>query len=216
MSPSSDAASSRPSAHSHGGRLPLGFARYDHDESVPRDLLERMADLGFYGGTIPERYGGLGLDHETYVMAIEEMSTVCHGLFMSMPSGLVGSGILRYGSEVQIERYLVPLARGKAFGGAGVTEPHSGTDVGAMQTTVERSRGGYVLRGQKIFTSNVELADFFVRFGTLDPRKPRKGVCAFVVPKGTPGLAVRTFEDKLGFRPIATGELILDECWVPS
>jgi alkylation response protein AidB-like acyl-CoA dehydrogenase len=192
--------------------------QYDRDETLPTDLLARMGELGFYGGTIPERYGGLGLDHETYAMAIEEMSTVCHmmGLFMSMPSGLVGSGILHYGSEDQIQRYLAPLARGEMFGGAGVTEPHSGTDVGAMQTTVERSGGSYILRGQKIFTSNLELADFFITFGTLDPQHPRKGVCAFVVPKDTPGLTVRPFKDKLGFRPIATGELILDECRVPA
>lgn len=191
---------------------------YDREETVPRDLLARMAELGFYGGTIPERYGGLGLDHETYAMAIEEMSTICHmmGLFMSMPSGLVGSGILRYGTEAQLERYLLPLASGKAFGGAGVTEPHSGTDVGAMQTTVERASGAYILRGQKIFTSNLELADFFVTFGTLDPKHPRTGVCAFIVPKDTPGLVVRPFKGKLGFRPIATGELIFDECRVPA
>ncbi|MFN8162552.1 MAG: acyl-CoA dehydrogenase family protein [Solirubrobacterales bacterium] len=191
---------------------------YDRAETVPRDLLERMAELGFYGGTIPEKYGGLGLDHETYAMAIEEMSTVCHmmGLFMSMASGLVGSGILHYGNEDQIERYLTPLAQGKAFGGAGVTEPHSGTDVGAMETTVERSNGAYILRGQKIFTSNLDIADFFVTFATLDPKNPRKGVCAFVVPKDAPGLTVRPFKDKLGFRPIATGELVFDECRVPA
>jgi alkylation response protein AidB-like acyl-CoA dehydrogenase len=200
------------------GEVAPRVREYDRNETVPLDLLARMADLGFYGGTIPERYGGLGLDHETYAMAIEEMSTVCHmmGLFMSMPSGLVGSGILHYGTEDQIERYLTPLARGEVFGGAGVTEPHSGTDVGAMQTTVERSAGSYILRGQKIFTSNLTLADFFVTFGTLDPKHPRKGVCAFVVPKDTPGLTVRPFKDKLGFRPIATGELIFDECRVPA
>jgi alkylation response protein AidB-like acyl-CoA dehydrogenase len=191
---------------------------YDQAETVPRDLLERMAELGFYGGTIPERYGGLGLDHETYAMAIEEMSTVCHmmGLFMSMASGLVGSGILRYGTEDQIERFLTPLARGELFGGAGVTEPHSGTDVAAMETTVERSNGAYILRGQKIFTSNLDIGDFFVTFGTLDPKTPRKGICAFIIPKDTPGLTVRPFKGKLGFRPIATGELLLDDCRVPA
>jgi alkylation response protein AidB-like acyl-CoA dehydrogenase len=190
---------------------------YDRDEYVPRDLLEKMAELGFYGGRIPERYGGLGLDHVTYALAIEEMSTVCHvmGLFMSMPSGLVGAGIHRFGTEEQKERYLVPLAQGRAFGGAGVTEPHSGTDVAAMQTTVERRGDEYVLRGQKIWTSNLDLADFFVTFATLDPKHPRQGACAFIVPRDAPGLGMRPFKNKLGFRPISTGELIFDECRVP-
>jgi alkylation response protein AidB-like acyl-CoA dehydrogenase len=191
---------------------------YDRDEKIPRDLLDQMAELGFYGGRVPERYGGLGLDHVTYALAIEEMSTVCHimGLLMSMPSGLVGAGILRFGTEDQRERYLTPLAEGRAFGGSGVTEPHSGTDVGAMETTVERSNGTYVLRGQKVFISNLDLADFFLTFGTLDARNPRKGACAFIVPKDTPGLILRPFKNKLGFRPVMTGELILDECRVPA
>jgi alkylation response protein AidB-like acyl-CoA dehydrogenase len=193
-------------------------AEYDRNEEMPRDLLAKMAELGFMGGRVPESYGGLGLDHATYARAIEEMSTVCHvlGLFMSLPSGLVGAGILKFGTEEQRGRYLVPLAEGRAFGGAGVTEPHSGTDVAAMQTTAERRDGGYVLRGQKMWISNLDLADFFVTFATLDPKHPRAGACAFVIPRKTPGLTLRPFKNKLGFRPIATGELILDECWVPA
>jgi alkylation response protein AidB-like acyl-CoA dehydrogenase len=193
-------------------------AEYDRDETLPVDLLRKMAELGFMGGRVPDEYGGLGLDHVTYARAIEEMSTVCHilGLFMSMPSGLVGAGILKFGTDEQRGRYLTPLAEGRAFGGAGVTEPHSGTHVAAMQTTVERRADGYVLRGQKIWISNLDIADFFVTFATLDPKDPRAGACAFIIPRGTPGLVLRPFKNKLGFRPIATGELILDECRVPA
>jgi hypothetical protein len=110
---------------------------YDREESLPRDLLARMAELGLFGGTVPEEWGGAGLDHVTYSMMIEEMSRVDHilGVLMSMPSALAGAGILNFGTDEQRQRWLVPLAQGKIFGGAGVTEPQSGSDVAGMQTT---------------------------------------------------------------------------------
>jgi alkylation response protein AidB-like acyl-CoA dehydrogenase len=193
-------------------------ADYDRAEEIPRDLMDKMAGLGFMGGRIPEEYGGLGLDHVTYALAIEEMAKTCHimGVLMSMPSGLVGAGILKYGNEDQRRTYLEPLARGTIFGGAGVTEPHSGTDVAAMETTVKRTDGGYVLNGAKIWTSNLQHASFFVAFATLDRSLGRKGICAFIVPSDTPGLTTKPFKNKLGFRPVATGDLVFQDCEVPA
>jgi alkylation response protein AidB-like acyl-CoA dehydrogenase len=187
---------------------------YDREERLPHDILAEMAELGFMGGTVPEEYGGAGLDHVTFATLIEEVSRVdhCLGVIMSMPSALVGGGLLYFGTDEQKNTWLAPLARGEMFGGAGVTEPQSGSDVAGMRTTYTREAdGSYVLRGSKTWISNLDIASFFVTFATADPRLRHEGVTAFIVPKDTPGLSVHPFKNKLGFRPICTGELVLDE-----
>lgn len=191
---------------------------YDAAEELPRDILDKMAELGFFGGTVPEEWGGAGLDHVTFSAVIEEISRVDHilGVLMSMPSALVGAGILAYGTDEQRKRWLVPLARGEIFGGAGVTEPQSGSDVAGMQTTYVRDGDSFVLNGSKTWISNLDLASFFVTFATSDRSLRHRGVSAFVVPAGTPGLSTHPFKDKLGFRPICTGELVLDDVRLTS
>jgi len=186
---------------------------YDREEQLPRDLLQRMAELGFYGGTVPEEYGGAGFDHITFSLLIEEISKAdhCLGVLTSMPSALVGGGLLSYGTEEQKKQWLTPLAQGEIFGGAGVTEPQSGSDVAGMQTTYARDGDGYVIRGAKTWISNLDIASFFVTFATRDRSLRHGGVSAFIIPKDTPGLSVHPFKNKLGFRPICTGELVLDE-----
>lgn len=187
-------------------------ADYDRREHIPRDLLEKMAELGLFGGAVPEEYGGLGLDYRTYARVIEAMSKTCHimGVLMSMPTSLVGAGIADYGTEEQKQRYLRPLAEGRLFGAAGVTEPRSGSDVAGMETRYRRDGEGYVIDGAKAWISNLDIADFFVTFATIDRSLRHKGIAAFLIPRGTPGLSVTPYRDKLGFRPICTGDLILD------
>lgn len=186
---------------------------YDREERFPPDLLAKMSDLGFYGGTVPERWGGAELDHVTFSMLIEEISRAdhCLGVLTSMPSALVGGGILNFGSDEQKSRWLTPLAQGTMFGGAGVTEPQSGSDVAGMETMYARDGDGYVIRGAKTWISNLDIASFFVTFATKDRSLRHAGVTAFIIPKDTPGLSVHPFKNKLGFRPICTGELVLDE-----
>jgi glutaryl-CoA dehydrogenase (non-decarboxylating) len=191
---------------------------YDRQERFPSEIAKKMAGLGWMGGSIPTGYGGAGLDHQTLVIAVEEMSKVCHilGLCMSLASGLVGSSVLQFGTEEQKRKYLTPLARGEVLAGAGVTEPHSGTDVAAMQTKVRRTDKGYVLNGSKAWISFLDVAEWFVTFGTLDRSLGPKGICAFIVEKNSQGLSWRPFKNKLGFRPIATGELVFEDCFVPK
>lgn len=186
---------------------------YDREEKLPRVILERMAELGFFGGTVPDEWGGAGLDHLTFAMLIEEISRVdhCLGVLMSMPSALVGGGLVRFGTADQKARWLKPLAQGEIFGGAGVTEPQSGSDVAGMQTTYTRDGAGFVLRGVKTWISNLDIAEFFVTFATRDPALRHRGIAAFIVPADTPGVSTYPFRNKLGFRPICTGELLLDE-----
>jgi alkylation response protein AidB-like acyl-CoA dehydrogenase len=127
-------------------------AEYDRDERFPREIVERAGELGLAGGIVPPEYGGAGLDHVTYAMAMEEISRYCHvvACALTFPSGLVGNSILRYGSEEQKQRYLAPLARGEHFGGAGVTEARSGTDVSDMDTQARRDGTDYVIDGAKV------------------------------------------------------------------
>jgi alkylation response protein AidB-like acyl-CoA dehydrogenase len=185
---------------------------YDNAESLPHDILQGMARLDLFGGTVPEQWGGAGMDHVLFSSLIEEISRVDHtlGIMMSMPSALVGAGILEYGTDEQRKQWLAPLARGEIFGGAGVTEPQSGSDVAGMETTYVRDGDSFVINGAKTWISNLDIASFFVTFATHDRSLRRKGVSAFIIPKDTPGVSVHPFKNKLGFRPVCTGELVLN------
>jgi alkylation response protein AidB-like acyl-CoA dehydrogenase len=193
-------------------------AQYDRDEELPRDLLERMAELGFFGGVIGVEDGGLGLDFVTYAQLIEEISKVCHvmGTLVSMPSGLVGSSIQRYGTDAQRERWLRPLATGEIFGAAGVTEPGSGSDVAGMTTTYRRDGSDFIINGAKAWISGLNIASFVLTFATSDRRLRHRGVSAFLIPADTPGLGLHPYKDKLGFRPLSTGDVVLDDVRVPA
>ena len=139
-------------------------AEYDRDERYPVELIKKAAALGLLGGIVPTEYGGAGLDYKTYALLVEEVSRVCHviGLSMSVPSGLVGSSVLTHGSEAQKHRYLAPIARGEAFGGAGVTEARSGTDVSDMDTACRKDGSDYVINGAKMWISFLDVASWFL------------------------------------------------------
>ena len=191
---------------------------YDREERLPREIMAKVGELGWIGAPIEAAYGGQELDWVSFAMLIEEISRVCHvvGLVLSMPSGLVGGGILRYGSEEQKERFVRPLLTGRSFAGAGVTEPGSGTDVAKMRTRCRREGDEYVISGAKAWISMLEQADWFITFATVDPGAGRGGVCAFIVDADAPGVTRAPYKNKLGFRPISTGDLILDEVRVPA
>jgi len=193
-------------------------AAYDREERFPRELANRLGELGWLGAVVPSEYGGADLDWVTFAMLIEEVSRVCHcmGLALSFPSGLAGAGILQYGTEEQKRRFITPLVTEGRFAGAGVTEPGSGTDVANMQTTCRRDGDSYVINGAKAWISMLDVADWFITFATLDRSLGRGGVCAFVVPADAPGLTRRPYKNKLGFRPLASGDLVFDEVRVPA
>ncbi len=149
----------------------------------------------------------------TFAELIEEVSKTDQilGTYVSMPSGLVGGSIEVFGSEEQRERWLRPLAQGRIFGGAAVTEPRSGSDVAGMSTTYRRDGDEFVLTGSKAWISNLDIGDFFITFASRDRSLRHRGITAFIVPRDTPGLGLHPYKDKLGFRPICTGELVLDD-----
>lgn len=188
-------------------------AAYDRAEQMPRDLLESMGALGFFGGVIPVELGGLGLDYVTFAELVEEVSKTCQilGTFVSMPSGLVGASIERFGTTEQHDRWLRPLAGGEIFGAAAVTEPGSGSDVAGMTTTYRRDGDDFVLNGSKAWISNLDVAEFFVTFATSDRSLRHRAITAFIVQRDTPGLTLTPYKNKLGFRPICTGEVAFEE-----
>lgn len=191
---------------------------YDEAESIPRELLDKMGALGFFGGVISEEEGGLGLDFVTFADLIEEVSKTCQilGTFVSMPSGLVGGSIEAFGTPEQKQKWLKPLAQGKIFGAAGVTEPGSGSDVAGMHTTYRREGDEFVINGAKAWISNLDIAEFFVTFATSDRSLKHRGVTAFIIPRDTPGLKLQPYKNKLGFRPICTGDVFFDELRLPA
>jgi alkylation response protein AidB-like acyl-CoA dehydrogenase len=195
-------------------------ADYDRDERFPIEIVRRAAELGLLGGVVPVEYGGAGLDFKTYAMLVEEVSRVCHvvGLSMTLASGLVGSSIQAFGTEEQRQRYLAPLARGEAFGGAGVTEARSGTDVSDMDTGCRRDGSDYVINGAKMWISFLDVASWFLTFAHLgvDEATGRKRICAFIVDADLPGVSVHPVANKFGFRPVKTGELVLEDVRVPA
>lgn len=195
-------------------------ADYDREERFPVEIVKQAAALGLMGGVVPTAYGGAGLDHVTYAMLVEEISRVCHvvGVALTLPSGLVGNSILTYGTEEQKQQYLAPLARGERFGGAGVTEARSGTDVSDMTTSCRRDGSDYVISGAKMWISFLDVADWFLTFANLGAHEEsgRKRICAFIVERDLPGVEVRPIENKFGFRPVKTGELVLEDVRVPA
>jgi alkylation response protein AidB-like acyl-CoA dehydrogenase len=209
----------RESARSFAAREVAPLVReYDRDERFPTEIMAKVGELGWIGAPIDPEFGGQGLDWLSFAMLIEEVSRVCHvvGLVLSMPSGLVGGGLLRYGTEEQKREFVEPLLSGKSFAGAGVTEPGSGTDVAKMATRCRREGDEYVISGAKAWISMLDQADWFLTFATIDPSLGRRGICAFIVDADSPGLTRAVYKNKLGFRPITTGDLVLDEVRVPA
>lgn len=191
---------------------------YQRTATMPLDIVRRMAEVGLLGGMIPPEYGGSGMDHVTFAVCQEEISRVDHsmGQVMANPSGMAGTALLRFGTEAQRQRYLVPLVRGEAFMGIGITEPHSGTEAARVETRAIRRGDHYVLTGTKVFVSFSDLAASFVTFATTDPAAGRRGVSAFIVERDFAGFAARRFDQVMFSQVTARGELSFVDCIVPA
>jgi alkylation response protein AidB-like acyl-CoA dehydrogenase len=187
----------------------------DRTDEFPWDLWKRMADLGLLGMALPVEYGGSGMDTLAWAIVQEEMAraSVVVADIQNL-SKLMEDMILRNGSEAQKAKYLSALALGEKICAIAQTEPGTGSDVAAIQTTARPERGGYVLNGTKRFITCAVQADLAVVVATVDKSKGRQGITLFLVEKGTPGFAVGSKEHLLGVRGMGTGELVFDNCWV--
>jgi alkylation response protein AidB-like acyl-CoA dehydrogenase len=191
---------------------------WDETQHFPSELVPRLAALGLLGIQVPEAYGGAGMSAVDYCIAIEELARVDPGVALSVAAhnGLCSAHILMFGTESQKQTFLAPLARGERIGAWGLTESTSGSDAAGMRTTATRSGGCWVLNGSKTFTTHGRVGDTMVVMAVTDRAAGRKGVSAFIVQKGTPGLSAGKKEDKLGMRASDTSEVLFDQCRVPA
>ncbi|CUR57869.1 putative acyl-CoA dehydrogenase [metagenome] len=190
---------------------------WDRRESIDLSIIPKMAEIGFFGLTIPEQYGGLGGDYLTYVLGMEELGRADSALrgIVSVSNGLVGKSILGFGTEEQKQAYLPGIAEATILGCFGLTEPDTGSDAGNLTARAKRDGSDYLITGQKLFITNgtwAQVALVFARTGGPGP----KGVSAFLVPTDSPGFEAREIKGKLGLRGQATAELFLSDVRVPE
>ena len=190
---------------------------WDRRESVDLAIIPKMAEIGFFGLTIPEEYGGLGGDYVTYVLAMEELGRADSSLrgIVSVSNGLVGKSILGFGTEEQKQEWLPRIAAATSLGCFGLTEPDIGSDAGNLTTRARRDGSDWLINGQKLFITNGTWADVALVFARTGGEGPR-GVTAFLVPTDAPGFEAREIKGKLGLRGQATAELFLSDCRVPG
>jgi len=193
-------------------------AQFDESGEFPLETIRKMGALGFMGLQVPENHGGAGLDTLSYVLALSEICKVdaSHGVVMSVNNSLYCHGILTFGTDEQKEKFVRPIASGKAIGAYSLTEPMSGSDASNMKSLATRDGDHYILNGRKSWVTSGPVADYFVVFMMTDPEKKAKGISAFLVDGKTPGLTRGKKENKLGIRASATSELIFEDCRVPA
>ena len=188
----------------------------DEEQQFASGLVDQLFQLGLMGIEVPEELGGAGGTFFDAVLAIEAISTVdpAVAVLVDVHNTLVINALRRWGSEAQQRRWLPKLATG-TVGAYALSESGSGSDAFALQTRAEETGEGFRLRGRKLWISNAREAGLFIVFATLNPEAGYRGITAFLVECGTPGLTVGRKEDKLGIRASSTCELILEDCIVP-
>lgn len=191
----------------------------EHDDQYPAALVEKLKDLGMFSTTIPEAYGGLGLDFRTYARMIEQLSRG----WMSL-AGVVNTHILvaymlvAYGSEEQRQRFLPRMATGELRGALGLSEASGGSDVQAITMTAERLGDEYVLNGSKLWVTNGVRAGVYAVLARTDPasQPPHRGMSLFLVERDLPGLSNGRVFDKLGYKGVETAEVLFERVRVPA
>ena len=185
----------------------------NRNESFDRAIMNEMGSLGFLGSTLPEEYGGSELNYVSYGLIAREVERVDSGYrsAMSVQSSLVMHPIYTYGSEEQRKKYLPKLANGEWVGCFGLTEPNHGSDPGSMETRAKKVDGGYIVHGNKMWITNSPIADVFIVWAKLDGE-----IRGFILEKGMKGLSAPKIEGKFSLRASTTGEIVMEEVFVPD
>jgi alkylation response protein AidB-like acyl-CoA dehydrogenase len=191
---------------------------WDEAQEFPREVLGRLAELGLMGIQFPEQYGGAAMSAVDYCICIEELARVDPSVCLSVAAhnGLGAAHIFMFGTEEQKRTYLVPLATGRQLAAWALTESVSGSDAAAMRTTATRAGDDWLLNGSKQFITHGRGGDVMVVLAITSRGKGSRGISAFIVERGTPGLRAGKKEDKLGMRASETSEVILEQCRVPA
>lgn len=191
---------------------------WDESQEFPIEIFHELGELGFMGIIFPEEYGGAGLGYEEFVIVVEELGRVDPSISLSLAAhnGLCTNHIFRFGNEAQRKKYLPDLVSGRKIGAWGLTEPSSGSDAASMKSTAVKKGNKYILNGSKAFTTHGASGETLVVMAITNKDAGAKGISAFILEKGMPGLIVGKKENKLGMRASETVQLAFDNCEVPE
>ena len=189
---------------------------WDEQEYFPKELFEKIGEMGFMGVLIPTQYGGSAMDYQSYVAMIEEISKVdpAIGLSIAAHNSLCTNHIYCFGTEEQKQRWLPKLATGQWIGAWGLTEPNSGSDAANMMTTAVLDGDHYIINGTKNFITHAINGDIVVLIARTGKKGVKHNTTAFAIPNGTPGFQIGIKEHKMGMRASETGTLLFDNCRV--
>jgi short-chain 2-methylacyl-CoA dehydrogenase len=193
----------------------------DRLEEFPLDIVKQMGEMGLFGLPFPEEYGGQGSDFLTFCLAVEEIARVDSSMAITLEAavGLGANPVFNFGTEEQKQQWLVPMCRGEALGGFGLTEPGGGSDAGSTQTAADLVDGEWVINGSKAFITNsgTDITRMVTITAVTGIEPPdRKEISSIIVPAGTPGFVVGKSYRKVGWRASDTHELSFDDCRVPE
>ena len=191
--------------------------KIEEDNAIPPHLVEMAKEMGLFGLSIPEQYGGLGLDMVSKCAMLEELAKTHNGFttLISCHIGIGSIGIVEFGSEEQKQKYLPKMATGEWIGAFALTEPDAGSNAANLKTTAVRKGDTYILNGSKHYITNAHDAHVFTVMALTDPSKGAKGISSFIVEKGTPGFEIGTPEKKLGLRGSNSAELFFENVEIP-
>ncbi len=195
-----------------------GVIERDNLQQFPTEQVKKMGEMGFLGMMVAPEYGGGGMDTLSYVLVMEELSKIdaSSSVIVSVNNSLVCYGIQAYGNEAQKDKYLRPLATGKALGAFCLSEPEAGSDATSQKTTAIDHGDHYLLNGTKNWITNGNSADYYLVIAQTDKEKGHRGINAFIVEKGMDGFSIGPKEDKLGIRGSDTHSLMFHNVKVPK
>ena len=198
--------------------LPLNV-EIEESKQIPEDAMKKMREMGYFGITIPEAYGGQGMDYLSYLLIQEELAWAhdCWNYLHSGNNGIGAQGIVHFGTDAQKEKYLPPLASGEKIAAFGLTEPGAGSDAQSIETTAVKKGDKWILNGRKHFITRGAIAETFTIMAANDREKRSKGgISAFIVEKGYPGFTIGRSQASMGGDVVAQTELIFEDCEVPE
>jgi len=199
-------------------RLAPNSRKWEAAGAVDPDALREMGQLGFMGMTVPEEYNGAGLDYVSYALALMEIAAGDGAVstIMSVNNAPVCAILQSAASEALREKYLKPLAAGEMIGAFALTEPQAGSDAANLQARATRTDEGYEITGTKQFITSGQIAGAVIVFAVTDPSAGKRGISAFLVPAGTPGMSVASLEHKMGQEASDTAQLSFDAAPIPA
>jgi len=193
-------------------------AEWDRNKSFPKEALQGLGELGFYGMLVPEKWHGSDIGYFSAALVLEEIAVgdAACSTIISVTNSVGCMPILNFGSDQQKEKFLKPLASGSQLAAFCLTEPHAGSDASDLHTKAVKKDNHYILNGTKQFITSGQNADIAIVFAVTDPSAGKRGISAFIVPTDTPGYQVTSLEEKMGQKASDTAQILFDNCTIPE